>query len=352
MALKFHQKSKLLLAKTQADENTLATPAATDAIAIFDADFTTELSSETFQYTGSELDRDEGVTVKDKFATATGDTFVPALSDIAAGTPASVALFPLAKMFEAGGGAVTYGSGTGPTPGNNTDQKVTISNLTSVDKFLTVDMLEGTAADSTFQNQYRLGAVRANVDLSIEVGSRAKLKWNFKGNTFDSYPGNEGLYPKVLTTPIAPNYGTQKTVIMPAIRKANITLAEIQLLETAFTGGTTKNISFSKLMAANLFGFDYGRFLSADEEGFDKGAVATDVVLTVLTPKADATIVPEKMLEKFYHFQFAWGSVKGQRVQVIFNKLQVMNISNSTVGNYKAKDITFRNTGNVSIELT
>lgn len=343
--IKYHKKSKLLFAAEQSAEGTVATIAAADAIAIFDADYSTELASETFQYTGSELDRDEGVTINDRFSKANGDTFVPAGGAVATGQPASDSTFILAKMFRAAGGNVTYDAGTG------VNAKATVSNSVSENTLLTLDVCQESSADAANQNVFRFYDVRANVDLDMAVGSRAKLKWNFQGNSYNALPAHINDYP-FSRARIAPNYGTQKTVIMPSVRQANIDLAELKPLGTAFAGGTTKNVSFSKLEAPNVFGFEYGRFLSADEEGFDKGAVATDVMLTILSPKADATFIPEKMLEGFYHFQFQWSdkdgagvSVPGSIVKIVFSKLQAMNIANSTIGNYQAKTITFRNTG-------
>lgn len=349
--IKYHQKSKLLLAKIQTvDEATPVTPEGSDAIAIFDADFQPELESETFQYTGSELDDDEGVTMKDRYATASGDTFVPALGTISNGSAATVAGFALGKLFQAAGANVVAGSGTGAAPGNLTDQSIVIDKTATTNTTLTLDMLEESSADLTNQNLYRLYGVRANVDLDIEVGSRARLKWNFKGNSYDSLVGHESDFPMVQNPKIVPNYGTQKDIIMDAVRQSTITRAELQLYGTPFAN--SNNISFSKLSAPNLLGWEYGRFLSALEEGFDKGATGTDVVLTVLTAKADSTFVAEKMLEKVYHFQFAWGLTKGKRVKLVFDKLQCMGISNATVGNYKAKNITFRRTGNVELTMS
>jgi hypothetical protein len=358
MSVKYHKKAKLLFAKTQVDETTPATVGATDAIAIFDNDFNTQLSSDTFQYTGSELDRDEGVTITDKYAEAMGDTFVPALGVVPNATAASATYFPLEKMFLSAGGNVTYGAGTNAdtTALTADDQSVRVSNDAAVapnKAFVTLDVMLESSQDAVDANLYKLYGCRSSVDLDITLGSRARMKWNFKGNAYDSLPGHEDDYPMVVPK-LVPNYGTQKEIIMDAVRQSTVRLAELQPLGTALSapgvsgfGTNVKNINFNKISAANLFGFDYERFLSIEEEGFSREAVATDVVLTVLAPKGDAAFVPDKMLEKMYQFQFGWGLTKGKRCRIQFTKLQVMNVANSLVGSYQAKDITFRNTGTV-----
>jgi hypothetical protein len=47
-----------------------------------------------------------------------------------------------------------------------------------------------------------------------------------------------------------------------------------------------KDFAFSSLTASNFFGFDFTRYVTSVEEGFAKGAVPTDVSLTMLEDKA------------------------------------------------------------------
>ena len=346
MGYKYHQQAKFLLAAVQSVEGTPVTPAAADALATFTPDFSVNISTENFMYSGSELDRDEGIIISDKYAEASAETFLPALTPIGTGIAASNTNFPWYRLFAAAGAAITYDAGTG------TAAKVTVSNSTTGTTLLTMDLLQESGADATNQNLYRIYDARANCDLDITSGSKARLKWSFKANTFDAIPANAGQFPKLQNPKIVPSYSAQKTYTLPSFRMSTLTLCELAAYGTAFTGGTTKNFCFNKLSAPNLFGFEFGRFLTACEEGFDKGATATDVTITILADRADATFVAEKMIENLYHLQFAWGSVAGQRAKIIFDKLQVVNVADSTIGNYLAKDVTFRNVGPVTIELT
>jgi hypothetical protein len=52
-----------------------------------------------------------------------------------------------------------------------------------------------------------------------------------------------------------------------------------------------KDFAFSSLTASNFFGFDFTRYITSVEEGFAKGAVATDVSLTMLEDKAPTIAV-------------------------------------------------------------
>lgn len=346
MGYKYHQQAKFMLASVQSVEGTPVTPVGSDAIATFTPDFSLNISTETFSYAGNELDRTEGLVVTDKYVEVSADSFLPALSPIAAGVAASNTNFPLYRLFIAAGAAVTYDAGLG------TAAKVTVSNSTTGNSLLTTDLVQESPADATNQTLFRIYDCRAMCDLDITVGSKAKLNWRMMGNTFDTITANAGQFPKLQNPKLVPAYGTQKTYTLPSFRMSQLTMAELQPIGTAFTGGTTKNFCFQKLSAPNLFGFEYGRFLTACEEGFDKGAVTTDVTITVLMDRADATFVPEKMLEQEYHLTFSWGSTVGQRAKITFDSLKVSNIANSTIGNYVARDITFRNGGNVSIEFT
>ena len=346
MGYKYHQQAKFMLAAVQSVEGTPVTPAGSDAIATFTPDFTLNISNETFKYAGSELDRSEGLVITDKYVEFSADSFLPALSPLATGIAASNSNFPLYRLFAAAGATVTYDAGTGVAA------KVTVSNSTTGSTLLTTDLIQESSADATNQNLYRCYDCRAQADLDITIGSKAKLNWKMMGNTFDTIPANAGQFPKLQNPKLVPSYGTQKSSVLPSVRMSQITLAELQPIGTTFTGGTTKNFCIQKLTAANLFGFEYGRFLTGCEEGFDKGAVTTDVVMTVLTDRADATFVPEKMLELEYHYQLAWGTVVGQRCKIIFDSLKVSNISRTTIGNQIANDITFRNNGSVTIEFS
>lgn len=341
MPIRYHKKSTLLLAKTQTVEGTPVTPAGSDALALFEGGFSPEISSETFQFTGSEEDRSEGVTITDRYASATGDFFLPALGTVGSGVAATVANFPYAKVFEACGFTVTYGAGLGAAA------TVTVSNAANAGKLLTLDFLEESPADPTNQNLYRLFDCRGILDLDIQAGSRARLKAAFKGNTYDALSAHIDDYPMLQNPRLVPAYGTQKEILLPAVRQAQVTIMELQEIADAFTN--TSNFGFAKMSIPNLSGRENGRVLDLEAEGFDTAGVGTDITLTMTSPKADAAFVPEKMLEKFYKMQFGFGTVVGRRCKITLSQLQCMNVANDTVGNYKGKAITFRNTGSATL---
>jgi len=328
---------------------------AADAVAVFNSDFNTNLANETFQYSGSELDRDAGVTITDKFAEANAETFAPALSAIT-GAP-SVANFPLAELFQAAGAAVSY-SGNSST----SDAQVATDNATASNTLLTLEISKISSDRAAYQKNYKFYDCRAQVDLMIDAGRRANLKWHFKGNPVDAL----GMPYPVETSLVAPTYGTQKTIIAPSVKLASVVQAQLITYNSDGTIGTipaafssaVKNIGFNKLSAPNLFGFDYARFLTLTEEGFAKSAVSTDVTLTILedgivgiggnvwNPDASTSSgLVGSMLEGYFSLAIQWGTVLGQKVYIEFTKLQLMDVKGVDISSYHGKDLVFKNTG-------
>lgn len=361
MTIKYAKKAQILFKKKQVSAGTPianASIVAADAVAVFNSDFATNLENETFQYSGDELDRDEGVTITDKYSEVSAETFIPA-GGVQAGAPSDTT-FPLAHLFTSAGGAITY-SGTAATA------QVKVSNATASNDLLTVVIAKVSQDRATKQKNYKFYDCRAQLDLDIQVGSRAKLKWTLKGNPVDALGQ---AYPEEIDK-VTPTYGTQKTVIAPVVKLATIQQAElVRFGSLGYTTGTTdlpaafsgtvKNICFSKLSAPNFFGFDYSRFLTGCEEGFAKSAVATDVTLTILEDAPDATWNPDAsytgsgtaMLEGFFALALYWGTVQGQKQYVEFSKLQLMDVKNADISGYSGKDLVFKNTGTSSLYFT
>ena len=114
-------------------------------------------------------------------------------------------------------------------------------------------------------------------------------------------------------------------------------------------------LSFSTLTASNFFGFDFQRYLTGSEEGFAKGAVPTDVAVTVLeAPIGDTTYFSpdQSNVSKFYALSLSFGTSTGKKVQYRWDKLQMANVKEGKVASYFGRDITFRNTGKSLILLT
>jgi hypothetical protein len=334
---------------------------AADAVAVFNSDFNTILSNETFQYAGSELDRDAGVTITDKYSEANAETFAPALSVIV-GAP-TVANFALADLFQSAGAAISY-SGNSST----SDATISADNSVASTTLLTLEISKISSDRAGYQKNYRFYDCRAQVDLDITAGHRANLKWHFKGNPVDALGQ---AYPTE-TVLLTPSYGTQKTTIAPSVRLASIVQAELQAysaagvaptLAAAFAG-SVKNIGFSKLSAPNLFGYEYGRFLTGNEEGFSKTAVSTDVTLSIVeeatvasglsvwNPEASTSSgLTGAMLEGFFSFSLQWGTVLGQKLYINFTKLQLMDVKGIDISGYHGKDLVFKNTGYVNFKM-
>lgn len=108
-----------------------------------------------------------------------------------------------------------------------------------------------------------------------------------------------------------------------------------------------KSVCFSTLSAPNFFGFDFQRFLTGCETGFAKGAVPTDVSMTIVEDQAGASSFdPDANLTKFYALIVRFGlNTTGNNIAYMWNKLQVANVKQGKVATYFGRDITFRNTG-------
>lgn len=324
---------------------------ATDAIAVFSPDFSNSISSETAEYSGDELERDSDTTITDKFSELSAETFVHAMG-VVVGAP-TAANFPVNALFTSAGAAAVY-SGTGATA------EAKFGNDIASNDLMTIAIAKGSASRATKQKVYRFYDCRTTVDLEVKSSTRARFKWNFKGTPCDALGQ---AFPQEIDK-ITPDFSTQKTIVAPPVRLAQLRQAQIVVwnskafntgttdLPTEFTS-TTKNICFSRLNAPNLFGFDYGRFLTGCEEGFDKQAVGTDVTLTLVEEAPDATWNPDGvyasggngLLEGYFAIALQWGTVQGQKVYLEFTKLQCVDVKNSDIGNYSGKDVVFKNTG-------
>lgn len=341
---KFHEKAIICYGLKQSAEGTPVTPLATNPIAALNMDFSTTNQNESFQYTGDELSRDEFTTLADQYAEMNFETMMPYIGTMpGAGVTLPAASVPFKEWFESCGGFVTLGAGTGDAA------SCTISNSAASNALMTIDVRRS-SADIATQKSYKISDARGTIDLNIETGKRAMLKFAWKGN----------LIVPVQAAAYVADFGTQKSNVAPVVRLNTLIQCEIVDWNNgspSFTGGTTKNFCFSKLSAANLFGFDYTRFLTGCQEGFSKGATPTDVTITMLEDAADAVGFqpePDLGLFKAVRMKYAVGGVAtpGKNVQIDFTKLQLTDYKNSAVGSYAGKDATFRNVGYVTITFS
>ena len=112
------------------------------------------------------------------------------------------------------------------------------------------------------------------------------------------------------------------------------------------TDSSTNGLCINNLNVPNLFGFEYSRFLLTCQEGFDVGAIPTDVTCTILEDEVGGTdFDPEANLENFFKLKFHYGTGAGKNVKLILDRLQLANVKDTKISKYWGKEISFRNVG-------
>jgi hypothetical protein len=187
----------------------------------------------------------------------------------------------------------------------------------------------------------------AQLDLMFEIAKTPEVSWTFKGNF---------VAPTEDTT-LTQDFDTQKIpgYIAPVLRASNITTSHL-VKEASLTAETvaaatlgTKNVCFCKLSASNAFATDMARYLTGCEDGFTRKAMVTDVTLTILEEKADATYNPDTSKGARHRFYLAVGSVAGRKFAVEFTMLILKDVKDTTHMGLRAKDLTFENRGQTKL---
>lgn len=337
MSVKFHEKAIIIYGLHQAAEGTPSTPLATNPIVCSNLNFAITNTNEAVQFVGSEMSREGFTSLTDQYAETDFQAFMPYIGTMpGTGATLDASSVPFSDWFQGCGFSAIIGSGTGDAA------SVEITNSVSSNVFMTLDVRRS-SPDIATQKSYKITDARGTFDLEMEIGKRTMLKFNWKGNS--SVPAQVTAY--------TANFGSQKTNIAPVLRMAQIIQAEIVPWNNGapvFTGAGTKNICFSKLSAPNVSGFDLSRFLTGCQEGFARGAVASDVVLTILEDAADtAGFNPDANIGNLFAMRLSYSptgsAVPGKTVTIEFTKLQETDFKQTTVGSYVAKDVTFSNTG-------
>lgn len=307
-----------------------------NALAVINLNYSTELTSEAFQYTGDELNRDEDTVITDKYAKLDFETFLPALGTTAGGDPVASEV-PLVDWFQACGSAIVLSTGSA-------DYAQATNSLAS-NSFLTLEVRRSSPDLVTVNEQksFIISDARGNVDLDMVIGTRVKLKFSYMGNL-------DGVVQKFV---VVPNFGDQKTVLAPSAKSTTITLSGLALYtdENLPAVPGSSNICFDKLNAPNVFGFDYQRYLTGCIDGWSKGAVPTDVTITILEDEANATYNPDNHLEQNHRLTLRWGSEVGKKIELDFSKLQLAKVTNSKVATYAGQDLGFRNVGTTTLKF-
>lgn len=405
MTVKFDVKNVAILGRLQVDEATPINPIASDALAVIDLSAEVTRETQTYEYKGDSLSRDEFTTLKDTFADVPAQTLMPVLGTL--NPSINLVDTPLYQWFTSCGADVTVDAS-----GN-----VTFANNVEVNKFLTIDYFKSSPEVSTpgEAKRQRFTACRGLVDINFEAGSRATLDFKFLGN--DTVPTME--------TKITPDLGTQLTDVAAVVRLVNMqnsTIREVLgtqpiltissivgsgigiLVDTgtnhnaivgqSFTiSGTTAYdgeyivesitdadtvLLTSTISAAlenqgtitatkgapvqmctnngaftNFFGLDYQRYLMTCQEGFSKRAIPTDVGLTVLEDEVGGTdFDPEINIEKFFEFSIKWGTGAGKYVELFYDKIQLVNSKDTEIASFFGKELSFRNTGTSKITFS
>lgn len=304
-----------------------------NAIAVLNLNYSTELTSEAFQYVGDELNRDEVTSITDKYAKMDFEAFLPVLGTTTA-TPL-VSEIPMVDWFRSSGMAVTIAAG-----------QYTVSNGTASNAYMTIEVRRS-SPDLTTQKTFTITNARGLFDLDLNIGTKPKMKFNYMGN-LDGV--NQKLY-------IVSDFQAQKSTISSSIKSTTIGLAELDIYTTATepTVGGVTNVCFNKLTSPNVTGFEYNRYLTGCLDGWSKGAVPTDITLTVLEDSALATYNPDNNIEKNHKLTLRYSdSVAGtatKKIEITYHKIQLAKVTNSKVANYTGQDLGFRNVGYTDIKF-
>ena len=303
-----------------------------NAMAVLNLNYSTELTSEAFQYVGDELNRDEVTSITDKFAKMDFEAFLPVKGTTSA-TPI-VSEIPYCDWFRSCGMAVTLAAG-----------QYTISNGVASNAYLTIEVRRS-SPDITTQKTFTISNARGQFDLDINVGTKPKMKFNYQGNL-------DGVSQKLY---MVADFQAQKTTISDAVKSTTINLAELDLYsgstEPAVAG--TTNVCFNKLTSPNVTGFEYNRYLTGCLDGWSKGATPTDITLTVLEDSALATYNPDNNIEALHKLTLRYADsadTVGKQIEITYHKLQLAKVTNSKVANYTGQDLGFRNVGYTDIKF-
>lgn len=334
------------------EENAVSTNSAIDfstglgpknCLAVLDLTYETARSTEAFQYTGDELDREERTTETDKYCKFDFSIFMPVLGVLSGADPVASEI-PHKEWFEAARFAVipsADGSGT-----------VEYTNSQVVIKYMTVEYRQNSYEDPSKEKVYTACDVRGLIDLDETISKRGKLKFTYMGNFV-------GIADKTQITPDATLFPRQKHEIGPIFSRSAISTLQLAAYtgpfdETppSYTAGT-KNICIDKLQAPNLAGFEFDRILTSCIESWSVGAVPTDLTVTIIENEAEATFNPDNHIEDMFalYVDYSAAGDNVSKIQLKFTKLELVDCPKTRIGKYFGQDLKFRNIGKTSIVL-
>lgn len=410
---KFHEKNVSLFSKLEAVSGTYLAPAATDATPVTSMSGSATYETDSYTYLGSDLSRDEFTYVNDSYSDFTTETPQQILGVL--NPSLLVSAVPLSNYFQACGGFITVNGTTGVVTIDNatvSDSSISIDyRKTSSEDLVNDKLFRFPGCRGSVDIEASIGKLpllkftfKGNVLPPIAsprlVGNPAVLAKQFKNVapsirqativTSSIVPFGEPSTARVAlpgTVTTITRVNTTATVTMSSahnltdgrlvrisgsvdplyngdfeISVLSATTFSYQMTGTpaanatgtlvAESGGYAQTFCFSKLSAPNFFGFDYERYLTGCEEGFAKGAVPTDVSVTMLEDQVGGTSFdPDLNISKFFEVTVKFGTTAGKFVTYKWNKLQISDVKEDKVAKYFGRAVTFRNTGNSFIIL-
>lgn len=182
----------------------------------------------------------------------------------------------------------------------------------------------------------------ASADLTIEIGQRPKMAFNFMGNLYDVVN-----LPQI-TYPIAQQL-QDSAYVTKAENVRNASLQEVG------SGLILNNVCFSKLSVSNIDRFDRQRVMTGCEDTWDVSAKYGSATLTILEPEANTNIVDQFNVEdsvgKDFWFNFKQDGTTGNTLEVTLTKLTLKGYKRTAVNNRAAFDLDFTYSGFAKIEL-
>jgi hypothetical protein len=185
---------------------------------------------------------------------------------------------------------------------------------------------------------------------------------NYFSGTLNGYATTPGKASNsVMFYPVLPNRGTEALSLigtsatsdvatLDGAKITGLSIASIEKASALTMVDGRKNVCFDKLSSPNFSSKEYVRIQTGCGDGWSRGSVPTDVSLTITEEQANASYNPDNHLEEDHALYVKWTSGSGY-VLVKFNKLQLVKVTNSTVGNYAGQDLSFRKIGISSITL-
>lgn len=340
-------KNVLLFVGTQSAVDTPATLAGADVIPTTDLSFTVDQTLDQVVFQGDANNRDEATDITDISMSISATCVFPKLGAIAGSVIATTDV-PYYKAFANCATTITLSGANAATA------KAVISNQTRVDNNLSTVDYRGvpSSLNATLATQKAFKATnsKSTIDISVGVGQRSKITFNFKGAYSDPTEA----------TAITPSYGDLKTDIANIPTAKNISIAELtQWTDTvAPTLLNSTNICFDSIDAPNFFGEELIRQATGCFQGFDTQATPSDVTITVLEDAASGSGVVNWYAQKTkdYAFQLKWADkltpwTAGTAVTIFCDKLKLVDVTRTSKNNKWYLQLKFRKISYSAITL-